>query len=312
MASVLDKQVVFVTGKGGVGRSTVAAALGLAAVDRGKRTLLVEVAEQERLARALGAAEVGGTETEVADGLWAVSIEMRRALEEWLRRQLGSGTLSRFLNSSSAFQYFVAAVPGGAEVITMGKVWDLAQAERWDGSRSPYDLIVVDAPASGHGLAMLRAPRTFAEIARVGPIHRQAEKIWDLVCDRRRTGFLAVALPEEMPVTETLEFERRVHEDLGTEYDAIVANAVLPRRFSGADARDLRAALDDGAGEGESAVRAALAEHGRAAAQHSQLARLRRGARAPVVTLPFLFAPELDRSSLARLARELERKLSEG
>ena len=152
------------TGKGGVGKTTVAAALGLAAARRGMRTVLCEVAEQERLAAMFGASEVGHSELELAPGLFAVSVDPERAKEEWLGYQLKSETLAGVLGGNRLFQYLTAAAPGLSELVTIGKVWDLAQLERRTGG-SVFDLAIVDAPATGHGLAMLRAPRTFAGVA---------------------------------------------------------------------------------------------------------------------------------------------------
>ena len=127
----------------------------------------------------------------------------------------------------------MAAAPGARELVTIGQVWELAQGERWDRSRSGYDLVIVDAPASGHGLGMLRTPRTFGDIARVGPIRRQADRIHEFLTDPNRIGYLAVALPEEMPVNETLEFETRLHEQLGMPLDAIVRQRPLPAALYG-------------------------------------------------------------------------------
>jgi anion-transporting ArsA/GET3 family ATPase len=308
--SIYDKHLVFVTGKGGVGRSTVAAAFGLSAVAQGKRVLLVEVAEQDRLSRVFERAGVGPVETELTDGLWAVGIDMQDALKDWLRRQLGG--LYRILLASGTFQHFVAAAPGGRELITIGKIWDLAQAEGWDGTRHPYDLIVVDAPASGHGLAMLRAPRTFADIARVGPIRRQADKIWRLLTNPKRTAYLAVALPEEMPVNETVEFEAKLAEQLGMRLDAIVVNGVYPQRFKKQEAGELEAALADGLPAAErAALAAAISEDRRTRGQQAQVRRLRKEADARVVTLPFLFVPQLDRAAYERLGAELSRRLAQ-
>ena len=121
----------------------------------------------------------------------------------------------RLLARSSAFQYFVAAAPGAREMITIAKVFELAQLERWDRHHRTYDLVIVDAPASGHGLAMLSTPKTFGEIARMGPIKRQAEKIRVMLGDGDRTAYLAVALAEEMPVNETLELGTRLEEAVG-------------------------------------------------------------------------------------------------
>lgn len=309
MGSPLDKNVLFVLGKGGVGRSTVSAALGLAAAEAGRRTIIVEVSAQEQLSRAFGQEPLAYRETELAPGLWGVAVDPHDALREWLGRQL-PGPASRLLAGSSAFQYFVAAAPGARELITMGKVWDLAQEKRWTKGASTYELLIVDAPASGHALGMLRSPRTYGDIARVGPIRRQADKIWSMVRDGAHTGYVAVALPEEMPVIETLELETRLREQVGGSLDAIVVNGMFPQRFKAAEVQDLERAARDGlAAEGRAAVAAALSEHRRAAAQQAQLRRLRRGAEAPVVTLPFLFEPEVELEGLRRLAQELARRL---
>jgi anion-transporting ArsA/GET3 family ATPase len=310
-ASLLDKSLVYVTGKGGVGKTTVAAAIGLASAARGRRTIVCEVAHQDRVSRAFARQGVREeTEIELEQGLWAITIDPEAALREWLSGQLGGPTV-RLLAHSHAFQYFVAAAPGAKELVTIGKVWELAQTTRWDRHNPrTYDTVIVDAPASGHGLAMLTTPRTFGEIARVGPIRRQAFKIRDMLADPARTGYVAVSLPEEMPVNETLELEDRLHGAVGTGLDAIVVNAVYPERFSKADAERMRTAAENGhRPEAVGALRAALTEYERARSQRTHLRRLRREASTPVLTLPFLFEPHVGLDEWRRLGRELERKL---
>jgi cellulose biosynthesis protein BcsQ len=309
VASPLDKRLLLVTGKGGVGKTTVAAALGLAAARRGKRAIVCEVADQQRLAGMFGADEAGGAhERELSPGLFGVTLDPERAKEEWLRYQLRSGTLAGALGGSRVFQYLTAAAPGLTELVTMGKIWDLAQLERRT-SGGVYDLAVVDAPATGHGLAMLRAPATYAGVARVGPIRRQALIIDDFVRDPSVTGVLAAALPEEIPVNETIELEGRLHEELGMRLDAVILNAVYPHRFTARDARRLEALDGRGSPEARAAARAALSEHRRAQAERAQAARLRRGLSAPVVGLPHLFERDVGPAELGRLARVLERRL---
>jgi anion-transporting ArsA/GET3 family ATPase len=290
----VDKRLLFVTGKGGVGKTTVAAALGLAAARRGKRVVLCEVAEQDRL-------------SQLVPELHIVSVDPEQAKQEWLRYQLKSRTLAGALGGSTIFQYLTAAAPGLTELVTMGKVWDLAQIERRTGGPA-YDLAIVDAPATGHGLAMLGAPSTYASIARVGPVGRHAERIDSFLRDSAQTGVLTVALPEEMPVNETVEFESALERELGIAVDAIVVNAVHPMRFRPRDIERL-GDVAGGAPVTRAALSAAVSEHSRARAEQSQVRRLRRAATAPALTLPRVFEPELGREHVERLSLELERKL---
>jgi len=305
--ALLDRTLLYVTGKGGVGKTTVAASLGLAAAARGRRAIVCEVAEQDRVSRAFAREGVQREqEVQLAENLWAISIDPTAALQEWLGRQLGGPAL-RLITGSAAFQHFVAAAPGAKELITIAKVWELAQLERWDAHNRTYDLVIVDAPASGHGLAMLTAPTTFGEIARVGPIRRQAFKVRDMLADRSRTGYVAVALPEEMPVNETLELDVRLRDAVGVALDAIVVNGVYPERFSGKEVEAMRGAAVNGSGA--AAIQAALTEYERARTQRSHLRRLKRAAEAPVHTLPFLFDAEVGLAEYRTLAAKLGRDL---
>ncbi|MBA2347909.1 MAG: AAA family ATPase [Solirubrobacterales bacterium] len=313
---LLQRELIFVTGKGGVGKTTVAAGLGMALAAAGRRTIVCEVGAQRRLpalyGRGVGDAQRAkeqheeGEELRLDDELWATSVDPNRALRQWLGTQLPSKGLADLLSRSNLFQYFTAAAPGARELVTVTKVWELSQAKRWEKKAEPYDTVVVDLPASGHGVGLLRTARTFADVARVGPIASQAGKVRDAVEDPARSAVVAVCLPGELPVTETLELETRVQQELRRPVDAIVVNALLARRWRPADLEQLEAAGDVVPAE---ARRAARSETARTRAQQTQLARLRRDALAPVTTVPFVPSARLGREQIAELGAALAEKL---
>jgi anion-transporting ArsA/GET3 family ATPase len=208
--------------------------------------------------------------------------------------------LATTLTSSRLFTYLAAATPGLRELLTVGKVWELAQHDRRTPGAQPYDLVVLDAPATGHGVAILEAPRTFADAARVGPVARQGGKIHAMLADPGRTAVVAVATPEEMPVNETLSLRAALAERMGLPLVLAIVNGVLPNRLTAADVQ----ALDRVAPS--AATRAALSQHARSSSQRAQVARLRRGLDGtPVRTLPYLFRSALDADDIASLGRKL-------
>src|SRR3954447_19049281 len=301
MRDLLAKPLIVVTGKGGVGKSTVAAALGVAAAARGLRTIVAEVAARDDVSRAL-AGSTGSVFVErvVGDGLHHISVDPESALEEYLRDQLPRG-VAEMLGSSRMFAYFTAATPGLRELLTIGKVWELAQPDRRTPGAHPYDLVILDAPATGHGVAVLTAPGTFADAARMGPVARQGGIIHGMLADPERTAIVAVATAEEMPVNETLALQQALADELGQRFAGVVVNGVLPARFTKAEAEAL-----DRARPGSRAIRAARAEAGRSRGHRAQLARLRRGLHGVEVrSLPFLFATELGPAELTHLAKEI-------
>jgi anion-transporting ArsA/GET3 family ATPase len=311
VSGILDRRLLFVMGKGGTGKSTVAAALGLAAARRGRRVLLCEVAGQQRVTRTLVGRPPSDRyeETELAPGLWATSVDPESALEEYLRSQLPSRTLFELLKRSRIFQYLVAAAPGSRELLTIGKIWETAQLDRpWTGAELRYDLVIVDSPATGHGLAMLAAPRTFRDVAGVGRIQRQAGRIDSFVRDPESTGVVAVALPEEMPVSETIELGAALEREIGLELGLVVMNGVYPQRFARDEERLGAARAAAPAGPVLEAIDAALSQNARAQAQLQQIARIAEPGR-EMVPLPHVFAPELTRKDVEDMSDLLEERL---
>jgi anion-transporting ArsA/GET3 family ATPase len=302
---LLDKRLVIVTGKGGVGKSTVAVALGMRAAAEGKRTIVCEVSSQENTSRMFDHAAVGFHEVEMEENLWSISIDPDESMREYVLLQLKVRAMRDMLFRSRIFNYLAAATPGLKELVTIGKIWELARLDRKAKSGRKYDLVIVDAPATGHGVGFLQTPRTFASIARVGPIHSQAQTLDRFITDHEHTGTAIVALPEEMPVNESAALEKDLRDEVGVAVDRVYLNGLYPERFSKAEAEKLAALAEGEEGAPRAAARAALSEHGRARSQRAQLARLRRRVEAPVKTLPFLFEPELGPEAARRLSKRL-------
>src|SRR5207342_2915499 len=275
VTELLDKRLVFVTGKGGVGKTTVALALGLRAAAEGKRTIVCEVSSQENASRMFAHTEVGFHEVEMEENLWSISIDPDESMREYVLLQLKVRAMRDMLFRSRIFNYLAAATPGLKELVTIGKIWELAQLDRKVKSGRKYDLVIVDAPATGHGVGFLETPRTFAAIARVGPIHSQAQTLDRFITDHDSTGVAIVALPEEMPVNESASLEASLRSDIGMSVDRVYMNALYPERFAKGEASELERALEDAQGPARAAVRAALSEYRRSRSQRDQLQRLK-------------------------------------
>src|SRR5213592_1374906 len=250
VSELLDKRLVIVTGKGGVGKSTVALAMGLAAAAEGRRTIVCEVSSQEHTSHVFNRAEVGFHEVEMAENLWAISIDPDEAMREYVLLQLKVRAMRDLLFRSRIFNYLAAATPGLRELVTIGKIWEVALPDRKVKKGRKYDLVIVDAPATGHGVAFLQTPRTFANIARVGPIKAQAEALESFIVNHRKTGVAIVSLPEEMPVNETAALERSLTEDVGVAVDRVYMNALYPERFSSQEVEQLESLCQNGASGG--------------------------------------------------------------
>lgn len=305
-ATLLDRRLQFVTGKGGVGKTTVAAALALLLARRGRRTLAVEMDAAGRLPALLGGT-AGPVPQEVRPRLHVLAVEGRAALEEYLGLIIPVKRLLSSVFSSRVYQYFVAAAPGLKELMTVGKIW--YEATRQDGDRPAWDAVVVDAPATGHGLQYLRMPQAAMETFGAGLVQREARRVVSLLQDGRTTAVHLVTLAEDMPVTEALEARTELTERLGLPLGHVIVNRVHDRRFAPAALARLAAAAGQASGPTrallESVAARAAEESGWSDINAEHLARLR-AALGEVVTLPYLFTEEFDIACVDRLSELLE------
>lgn len=229
--SILDRRLVIVTGKGGTGKTTVAATLGWAAAQAGHRVLVIETGQDENVPTLLGAKgpPVGYEGRTLESGPRVMRIEPYEALSEYLGLQLGGRLLVSRLISNRGFRQLMDASPGWRELITLGKVWHLEQEE--EAGHRRWDLLVVDAPATGHGLTFLDVPRVVVQAVRAGPLRRHAGWVEEMVRDPKQTLLLPVALAEELPARETVELVTRLRTEVGLAVDRVVVNAVLEDPF---------------------------------------------------------------------------------
>jgi anion-transporting ArsA/GET3 family ATPase len=298
---LLSQRLVVVTGKGGVGKSAVTAALARAAVGAGRRVLAVEVG-QARLGPLLEApAPLGTDPVRLGPKLSAASIDPEEALGDFVQGVLRLRVFARRLLESTSFQVLAAAAPGLAEFLVLHKIGGWLDARRL--GRTTWDLVVVDAPASGHSLPLLDAPRTLGALARIGPVGETLAALDRRLHDPAETLVVVVTTPEELAVRETIELYRELDGRLGLPVAPPVVNAMPARRFGAADEARLSAA--DVAAVGHPHLAAARFEITRRAQAAAQVRALRTEVGRPVVRLPFLYEGPEAPGGVARLAAEL-------
>ena len=312
---LLARRLVVLSGKGGVGKSLVGTALAIAARRRGKRVLLVEVDTPAvaEAGRFLGAGPGRGAERELRPGLWTVNLQPPAVMEEYVRRMVPMDFLARKVLDSPVYHRFFAAAPGLRELMVLGKVMMLEDATAGWGRGPRYDLIVLDAPATGHGLAFLKVPLAAADTVPVGPVGGNARRILELLRDPARTALVLVALPEEMAVVEALEFHRLAVEQVGMTARGVVLNACHERRFTKAqEAEILRLSADEATGTlpGGVDLGAALAAARRLLRRERMTrfyqGRLRRALGLPLLCLPYLFQEHIGPAQVELLADRIE------
>ena len=318
-ARLLDRRVLIVTGKGGVGKTSLTAALGVLAARRGIETVVIETGQESALPPLLTPrdgplpADDGRVPVRVSDHLHALRIRPEVALAEYLELQLRVRRPIQLLMRNSGFRRLLEAAPGWRELITLGKLWHL-ESRRDERGTPVWGLCVVDAPATGHGLSLLSVPSVVIDTVRLGPLRRHTDAVQELLQDPSRTLIVPVTLPEELPTRETVELVERVRA-LGIAIGPVIANGVGPtpdlppldELFAALDGRHTRGLppLDELREIAGHAVR-------RCALQAGFLEQLYKSYGEGVLELPQLEGGIETRKDVEQLADALEQQLARG
>ncbi|HJL18107.1 MAG TPA: ArsA family ATPase [Sandaracinaceae bacterium LLY-WYZ-13_1] len=304
MPELFDREFLFVTGKGGVGKTTVSAALALAAAARGKRVLVAMCNAKERLSHLLEVDSIGARNMAIGPNLEAVNMTPTVALEEYGMMVLKVRSVYKAIFENRFVAAVLRGTPGIEAWAMLGKAY-FHTDEQLDDGRPRYDLVIVDGPATGHALDMLRVPQVICDVAPPGLLRAEAEKALSLFRDAKRSAAVLVTLPEDMPANETLELHDALRNEIRMPVGELVVNSVLSKLFKSAERAPI-AELPTKIGAGSPAHSLVMAGRQRAlreGMQQQAIAKLKEGLpELPRTVLPMLHTPEFRRSAIESLA----------
>lgn len=314
MPGFFDTRFIINTGKGGVGKTVVSAAMAIAFAERGKRVLLMQLNAKDRVGALLGRGQAVGEEiVEVIPGIHCVNTNPAAAMREYALMILKVRALYRAVFENRVVSKLLKVMPGLPELTMLGKAY-YHESERDERGRPTWDVVIIDAPATGHGMFLLQIPHVITSALHSGRMARESAEMLALLEDDERTIINLITLPEELPVNETIELRNQIAAEFDVRIGAVIANAVFPRLMSESDIETVRTLLATHGDETDdlgALLGAAVFRDQRCDLQARYLERLRTELELPLVEIPFYFEPTFDRTVVERMGSHLSRALDD-
>jgi len=303
---LFDKKLLLITGKGGVGKSTLTLSLGKAALQQGKRVLLITFPGQNLIANLYSLkSPLGYKAQKLEKNLYALGLDAQQSLREYALRQVKLEILYRYVFKNKVVKYFIEVTPGLNDLLFFGKIYDFVLGKK----KKSYDLIILDMPATGHGITMLQTPRKIIDMIQVGPLYKNAKAMNAMLSNSQLTGICIATLAEEMPVNETLEMAEKIQKELQLPLMGVLVNGLYPKVFQQTELEPLkgRVSLEEAnAHLRRRLLQFAQSQHRRQLAQEAQVVQL--SGQFPdkhLVKLPFVFDKSFQLSSIEQISQHL-------
>ncbi|GMV43144.1 MAG: hypothetical protein AMXMBFR64_48600 [Myxococcales bacterium] len=306
-----DKRFVIVAGKGGVGKSTVSAAIALAASRRGKRVLIAELNTREKAPLLFGKSPSGYAPREIHEDIFSINITPDDALREYGLMKLKFKAAYNLVFENELMRKLLKMIPGMNELLLIGKAWFLEQ-ERDRTGEPVWDMIVVDAPATGHGVSLFRLPHVILDVVDKGPLADDTRAIRDMLMDPHQTVLNIVTLAEEMPFTESLDLLRQTREVLKIPTGFLFVNALWPEVLDPREAEVLQTFRSSVRGIDplvDGVVRCARDMMQRRSMQDEYLQRIRAHFPLPTIQVPYVFTEDFRFDAISRIASHVDTEI---
>ncbi|MFW6333176.1 MAG: ArsA-related P-loop ATPase [Thermodesulfobacteriota bacterium] len=309
--NLLDRRIIFLMGKGGSGRTTLSAALAIAAARQNRTALILEAGDEDAVGPLFDTDSLEREPREIAPGIWGGRIDTRSVLTDYVHQFVGFPFVADTITRAELFEHIADGTPGLRELMVLGQIWRWEQ-EKMGSGYPKFDPIIVDGPATGHGMSLLRQPRAVLDMFRVGPLADQLRMVQEMLSDPGRSGVLLVTLPEELPINEAIDFIHAAEGDIQMAVTVTAVNGVYPTTFTAQDETRIRELLKKGDAVPDSlrpVLETARDQIFRRHLQEGYANRIRGENAGTVIEIPYVYSNRLFRDDIEGIADRLVQEL---